>query len=84
MVRPEIWAAVTSLGASGFLCIGCLEKRLGRQLTSRDFTTAPINVPDPWDTPRLAAAKGRPAPPPRLRTARRFRAVPMHGSREAK
>ena len=27
----------------GFLCIGCLEKRLGRQLGPKDFTDAPVN-----------------------------------------
>ena len=34
--RPEDW---------GMLCVGCLEKRLGRRLTPRDFTGAPVNNP---------------------------------------
>jgi hypothetical protein len=40
-----------------FLCIGCIEKRLGRALTAADFANAPINAPSPSDTPRLAARK---------------------------
>jgi hypothetical protein len=39
----------------GFLCIGCLEHRLGRRLTPRDFPSLPINRPHPWKTTRLAA-----------------------------
>ncbi len=38
-----------------YLCIGCLERRLGRRLTSADFTDAPINQPSPANTPRLAS-----------------------------
>jgi hypothetical protein len=36
-----------------FLCIGCLELRIGRQLTAADFTDCPVNVPDRRNTPRL-------------------------------
>lgn len=40
----------------GYLCIGCLESRLGRTLTPSDFTKALINDPSfPWHTPRLVA-----------------------------
>lgn len=28
----------------GLLCVGCLESRLGRQLTKEDFTDAPVNT----------------------------------------
>ena len=50
-----------------YLCIGCLERRLGRPLTAVDFEPPPsyvregywINDPDDWDTPRLAAARAR-------------------------
>jgi hypothetical protein len=28
----------------GMLCIGCLETRLGRQLTHEDFTDCPVNL----------------------------------------
>jgi hypothetical protein len=45
------------LWSSGFLCVGCLEKRLGRELTAEDFPDAPINHQHDLDTPRLAARK---------------------------
>ena len=44
MVKDEVWAAVwPKRSKREFLCIGCLEIRLGRRLTSDDFTDAPIN-----------------------------------------
>lgn len=43
-VRDRVWNAVMG---PGYLCIGCLEKRLGRRLTPNDFTDAPVNGP-PW------------------------------------
>jgi hypothetical protein len=55
MIHDSLWAAAGA--GDGFLCIGCLERRLGRRLTPADFTAAPINEADPWDTPRLAARK---------------------------
>ena len=36
-----------------YLCIGCLEKRLGRELTAADFTGALINHDRELYTPRL-------------------------------
>jgi hypothetical protein len=66
MVRDAVWLAagmppsqVRPYGETDgdFLCIGCLEKRLSRRLTRRDFTKAPINDPSPWDTARLASRK---------------------------
>lgn len=42
MVTDEIWLTAWP-DKRGMLCIGCLEDRLGRQLTSDDFTDAPIN-----------------------------------------
>jgi len=49
MVRDRVWKAAGM--RDGFLCIGCLENRIGRRLTARDFTSAPINDPDdPWNT----------------------------------
>lgn len=36
----------------GRLCIGCLEARLGRQLTAADFTDCPANDPAHWHTYR--------------------------------
>jgi hypothetical protein len=33
-----------TIKTSGMLCVGCLERRLGRQLTHRDFIDYPINL----------------------------------------
>ena len=55
MVRPEVWSK--SGLTAGFLCVGCLETRLGRELQAVDFTDAPVNDPTPWDTPRLAVRR---------------------------
>ena len=53
-VNDEIWKVAGM--DSGFLCIGCLERRIGRSLTPDDFKDCPINDPDePWHTPRLAS-----------------------------
>jgi hypothetical protein len=65
MVHDEVWEAagmppstIMAYGGNGdFLCVGCLEVRLGRRLTPADFTKVPINNPTPWDTPRLASRK---------------------------
>lgn len=55
MVHDRVWKAARMGGDDGYLCIGCLETRIGRKLRPRDFTTAPCNDPDdPWSTPRLA------------------------------
>lgn len=60
-VHDAIWAEA-GVG-DGYLCIGCLESRLGRTLTPADFKTeALISDPyDPWHTPRLASRLGREA-----------------------
>jgi len=41
MVNKEIWEAAGL--RSGYLCIGCIESRIGRRLNANDFTDAPIN-----------------------------------------
>jgi hypothetical protein len=52
MVRPSLWKAAKM--KDGFLCIGCLETRIGRKLKPKDFTAALINrLGHPWHTPRL-------------------------------
>lgn len=52
MVHDDLWP--TEVGRNGgMICIGCLEQRLGRQLTAADFTAAPINTPDTWTSARL-------------------------------
>jgi hypothetical protein len=50
---------------AGMLCIGCLERRLGRQLTPDDFMAAPIND-DPMAS-RLRDRLGLPPVSPRRR-----------------
>jgi hypothetical protein len=42
MVHDDVWEAAR-MPDHGFLCIGCLEARLGRQLHSGDFTECPMN-----------------------------------------
>jgi hypothetical protein len=37
MVRDRIWQAAGMEGFGGCLCIGCLEQRIGRMLTPKDF-----------------------------------------------
>lgn len=54
-VKDEIWFSVVppstkwSPHNNGMLCIGCLEKRLGRELTRSDFIDCPLNdLEFPW------------------------------------
>jgi hypothetical protein len=62
MVHDEIWSAA-GMPPRGYLCIGCLQRRLGRELTRDDFTDALVNDPQiaddvkawSWRTPRLTA-----------------------------
>jgi hypothetical protein len=70
MVHDSVWLAAgmpkrePMMGyksPGGFLCIGCLEARLGRTLTPRDFTDTPVNRPDRWNSPRLNARLGKAA-----------------------
>jgi hypothetical protein len=45
-VRDNVWAAATAekeVPPYKVLCVGCLERRLGRQLNSSDFTDARVN-----------------------------------------
>lgn len=61
-VQPAVWAQAGPC-ARGYLCIGCLETRIGRTLTSQDFTDDDANrsTEKPWTrrsarfTERLAA-----------------------------
>jgi hypothetical protein len=68
LVKPAIWRAAgmeddkelwdRTGTMSGCLCIGCLEKRLGRILTSRDFVrNHPLNLLP--GTPRLLSRRTR-------------------------
>ena len=38
----QVWV-LANPGWDGMLCVGCCERRLGRQLTPYDFTQWPIN-----------------------------------------
>jgi hypothetical protein len=43
-VHDEVWAATGLAPRDGMLCIGCLERRIGRELELKDFDMdAPIN-----------------------------------------
>jgi hypothetical protein len=44
-VQTETWISVVG-SKNGMLCIGCLERRLGRLLKQSDFTDAYINRRD--------------------------------------
>ena len=61
MVKDEVWErAVPEDDPSKFfmfLCVGCLEGRLGRTLTRADFTDASLNAPNRYDSSRLARRK---------------------------
>lgn len=43
MVDFDLWNSVMGSQNTGMLCIGCLEDRIGRKLTTEDFIDAPIN-----------------------------------------
>jgi hypothetical protein len=44
MIQFDMWDALTSENERDrMLCIGCLEDRLGRELTPPDFTDCPVN-----------------------------------------
>lgn len=42
MVHDDVWLEANP-ASDGMLCLGCLEKRLGRPLVAEDFTDAPVN-----------------------------------------
>lgn len=44
MVHDHVWAAAGTCQCA-VLCVGCLEARLGRQLTAGDFSDWPVNDP---------------------------------------
>jgi hypothetical protein len=43
MVHDDVWKAAGMETMGGALCIGCLEERLGRDLTADDFMDCPLN-----------------------------------------
>jgi hypothetical protein len=53
-VRDAVWAEAGMEPWGGCLCVGCLEKRLGRKLKWKDFRQDdPLNQPDVPGTERL-------------------------------
>lgn len=57
MVTNACWKRSGMNTHGGMLCIGCLEKRLGKKLTPRNFTDCPLNwrnicIPE-YASPRL-------------------------------
>lgn len=53
-VKDKVWAAAGMRPWNGCLCIGCLERRIGRRLRPRDFQrNHPFNAPHIPGTPRL-------------------------------
>jgi hypothetical protein len=56
MVTDEIWDDTGLTSNGGMLCIGCLEARLGRKLTARDFSDVPLNY-FPWASARLLSRR---------------------------
>jgi hypothetical protein len=59
-VTQEVWRATGLEDQGGCLCVGCLEKRIGRRLKPRDFLPDdPFNAPDFPATRRLRKRRGR-------------------------
>jgi len=61
MVRNDIWKT-RGVGSSE-LCVGCLEKRIGRKLNEQDFTDSPVNDID-FVTKSLRLRDRLTTPPP--------------------
>lgn len=43
MIHNELWLLANNGEKGGFLCINCLEEKLQRKLTKKDFTECPVN-----------------------------------------
>ena len=61
-LRDAVWKAAGMAPFGGCLCIGCLEKRLGRQLRPTDFDTSHHFNRAPG-TPRLMERRAKPFKP---------------------
>jgi hypothetical protein len=46
MVKDRVWAQACGGRHTAYLCIGCLEKRLGKTLSRNDFKKVPLNDPE--------------------------------------
>lgn len=58
VVEDQVWAESGLGPMDGHLCIGCVEKRLGRTLVPDDFPDAPFNESGEWASDRLVARTG--------------------------
>ena len=59
-VRDRVWEQAGMKEMDGCLCIGCLEKRIGRALRPKDFQRGhPMNDNSVPGTPRLLKRRGR-------------------------
>lgn len=56
MVKNKVWRKVHPKD-DGMLCISCLEARLGRVLTHKDFTDAPVNALGGWSQSETLVAR---------------------------
>ena len=61
MVEDDIWQ---KYGSAHFLCIGCLENRLGRALIADDFMNVPTWEMSPRLRDRISRLPDRPPNPP--------------------
>jgi hypothetical protein len=57
MVHDHVWKAAGMEPYGGCLCVGCLEKRIGRRLTPANFSDHVFNTNLPG-TPRLLERQG--------------------------
>jgi hypothetical protein len=76
-VHAGVWANAGM--TSGFLCIGCLERRLDRRLTRDDFDNAAVNDLRMSDIPRYAWTFRTPTS---YRSAARLRSNPIGSVRQ--
>jgi hypothetical protein len=54
MLWNRVWRSI-NYKIEGMLCLVCVEKRLGRELTGNDFSKAPINQRQAKICPALAS-----------------------------
>lgn len=57
LVRDDVWALAGMEPDGGYLCIPCLERRLGQPLTAADLLPSLINDPTDLDAPPLLRLK---------------------------
>jgi hypothetical protein len=46
MLKDDVWFSVHG-SKKGMICLGCVEKRLGRRLVPDDFNDSHVNHPQP-------------------------------------